>query len=135
MFSIKNVKRLEAHGSGLHGEIHFRDSRIVSINTWAFASCACFSLHNWSSYNCVEDMKEVEALFDFLNSHECTESWLPGEFYFLLTTNQRTYSSGRLLIKHPNVKLRDKFENKAHGEQMCFLYRYSKTKDFSNETT
>lgn len=122
---------LEGHHCGRAGEISWNGDRICSLNTWAFASCACFSIHHFSSYSSSVLEGNVDKFFDFLCSDAVEDSWIPEEIYFLLTETQLHNQWAQELTGHPKVKLRDKFTNKAHGKRWCYLYRYSKAKDFS----
>jgi hypothetical protein len=89
-------------------------------------SCAVATLQGWGSYCAVND-DDVESFFNWLDSN-VDGDWSPREFYFLLSTYQ--LKEFKSLIAFPNVRLRDKFENKSHGPNNMFLYRYSACQDF-----
>jgi hypothetical protein len=97
---------------------------ICQIETWAFHSCACFLLQSFESTLLSED---VDKFFEYLTG-DLGLTWQPNEIYFLLSTTQLARYSQ--LYKRKDVKLRDRFTNKAHGPNDVFLFRYSKAGDF-----
>lgn len=131
-FSIKWGQNVPGHISGTHGEILYEERRICHLNTWAFASCSCFSIQAFDGWYASEVLVDnVDAFFTFLNSSACEDLWLPNEIYFLLTDAQLNCPWARALTAHPNVRMRDKFSNKAHGGRIQHLFRYSSEKDFT----
>lgn len=131
MFSIVWGEILPGHKCGKHASIKWENSTVCALNTWAFSSCACFSIHDFSNYSEALNSKEnVNAFFEFLNSKECDDSWIPTEIFFLLTETQLKLPWGKRLTSHEHVKLRDKFTNKSHGGRTCYLFRYSLEDDF-----
>lgn len=137
MFSIEWLGEALGQSSGSVGKICFKreeglKKHLCFLNTWAFSSCAAFSIQNFA--NCKLSIEEVDALFEFLNSRECSTCWSPQEVYFLLSPNQVINEQGQALSNHPNVKKVDTFTNKAHGGNKMSLFRYSLDKDFDGET-
>jgi hypothetical protein len=131
MFSVEWLPRVE-NVSGRMGVVWKKlpndntPIRICHVQTWGMGSCAVAILQQWGYWARVE-LNEVDQFFEWLCSDVDTD-WQPMEFYFMFSPNQK--KAYKHFIKHPNVKLRDKFENKSHGPNTVFLYRYSKAKDF-----
>lgn len=128
-FTCKWGTNVAGHASGKHGSIEKDGENVCNLNTWAFASCACFSIQGFSSW-CPLLPEDITPFFNFLNSTACEDTWLPNEIYFLLTQDQVIYPWAKAMIAHPCVSLRDQFTNKSHGGRVCYLYRYSTSKDF-----
>jgi len=134
MFDIVWGKNVEGHSSGRAAQITFKGEHFCNLNTWAFSSCACFSIQGFSGWNKF-DHSHVDEFFGFLNSEKCEDTWLPNEIYFLLTETQLQCTFAKALVSHPHVRLRDKFTNKSHGDKMMHLYRYSSADDFTRIVT
>lgn len=133
MFSVKWDKKADGDfgGSGRKGTIQFGKGKqfVCKLQTWEFGSCACFGLSRFSdAWEFKFDDENVDPFFKYL----CTldVDWKPKEFYFLLSGSQVKNYRTRTLVKHPNVKLRDVFENKSHGPNKVYLFRYSASMDF-----
>ena len=131
MFSVKWMDRV-AHVQGRTGTLYKEHAalgkvRICNITTWGMGSCAVATLQEWG-YTSRVDAHEVDQFFDWLCAN-IDNDWQPMEFYFMYSSSQikRTFKH---FVKHPKVKLRDKFENKSHGPNHVYLYRYSKALDF-----
>lgn len=131
MFSVEWRNRVPGM-SGRTGDMFKNDkvfgkTRICSVTTWGMASCAIATLQEWG-YSSRVYADEVDQFFDWLCVN-VDNDWQPTEFYFMFSTKQKDRYF-KHFIKHPNVKLRDKFENKSHGPNHVYLYRYSKQGDF-----
>lgn len=99
------------------------------VESWAFTSCGIGALTQLNNAK-FSSMDEVSAFFNFVCAN-IAEDWTPNEFYFLVSDHQLEWGTSiPLMVKHPNVKKRDKFYNKAHGPNWLHLYRYSKDADF-----
>lgn len=139
MFSVEWIGEALGQSSGSIGKICLTrpdagKQYLCYLNTWAFSSCAAFSLQNFG--NSALSKEEVDGLFIFLNSEECNTCWSPEEVYFMLSAYQLGTHQGQNLSKHLNVKKVDSFSNKAHGPNSVYLFRYSLAKDFPlNEGT
>jgi hypothetical protein len=73
----------------------------------------------------------VDALIEWFKTVKGAEGgWAWREALFCITAYQRDCLQG--LVKHPNVKLIDRFTNKAHGDTPMYLYRLSVDKDFKS---
>ena len=131
MFSVEWMPRVE-NVSGRTGIIykHRKNDnspmRICHVTSWGMGSCAIATLQNWG-YTTRVELNEVDQFFEWLCA-TIDKDWQPMEFYFMFSPNQK--KTFKHFIRHPNVKLRDKFENKSHGPNHVYLYRYSKHKDF-----
>jgi len=101
-----------------------KDHILCQIETWAFHSCACFLLQSFEPIMAHED---VHQFYEFLTG-DLGLTWQPNEIYFLLSDSQLNRYSA--LYKRKDVKLRDRFTNKAHGPNDVYLFRYSKAGDF-----
>lgn len=106
--------------------------RICNVTSWGMGSCAVATLQSWG-WGLRIQPDEVDQLLNWL-CENIDSDWQPNEFYFLLSSTQIKRSFAPL-VKHPNVRLRDKFENKSHGPNKVFLYRYSKAEDFKRVIT
>lgn len=133
MFSVEWKKtENQWENDGRKGDIQYKaDDKlfVCKIETWAFASCACFALHSFkNAYNFRFTPENVDEFFKFV----CTldKDWQPKEFYFMLSKSQLGVDRIKCLYKHPNVRLRDVFDNKSHGPNKVYLFRYSASKDF-----
>ena len=131
MFSVDWMPRIEkVHGRT--GTI-FKNTpngtpmRVCNVTTWGLGSCALATLQEWGWCARVQ-LHEVDQFFDWLCTNIDTD-WQPNEFYFMFSSSQ-IKREFKHFVKHPKVKLRDKFENKSHGPNKVFLYRYSKSEDF-----
>lgn len=133
MFSVEWQGKATGQCYGEIGEIFLTRSggpklHLCFLNTWAFFSCAAFSVQEFA--NCGLSKEETNAFFDFLNSGVCDTSWSPKEIYFLLSEYQVSLQQGQNLSIHPNVKKVDTFTNKAHSGNYVSLFRHSLAKDF-----
>jgi hypothetical protein len=131
MFSIEWRERVP-HTSGRTGDMFkddkvFGKTRICSVTTWGMASCAIATLQEWG-YSSRVHANEVDQFFEWLCIN-VDNDWQPMEFYFMFSNKQKE-KYFKHFVKHPNVKLRDKFENKSHGPNHVYLYRYSRKNDF-----
>lgn len=134
MFSILEETAMpKANGKVFHIKWKCKDDtlwRICTIHTWGFSSCAVFNLMNFT--NSLGDAKNAafsaDEFYTFLGS--LMPDWKPKEAYFLLSTQQLECTLLQKLVKHKEVKLRDRFTNKSHGPNEMFLYRWSAGKDF-----
>jgi hypothetical protein len=136
MFTIEwGDSCVPGHSAGYHGWVCYVDtnSSICSIHTWAFSSCACFSLQGFNLYHAFTK-EQAEEFFKYLSSMTPPTNWQPGEIYFLLTHEQSRDSYLRELVAHPCVRQVDSFTNKAHGGKLMCLFRYSKNSDFKRES-
>ena len=133
MFSVE-WKKTDFEKSGRDGTIKHtvgkNESKYVcKIETWAFGSCACFALRRFNDgYQFNFTPENIDAFYKFVCGLD--EDWKPKEFYFLLSRSQLSLGKLKPLYKHPNVKLRDVFDNKSHGPNKVYLFRYSASKDF-----
>ena len=132
MFSV-TWKKTDFEESGHDGVIKYKvggESKYVcKIETWAFGSCACFALRRFNDgYQFNFTPENIDAFYAFVCGLD--EDWKPKEFYFLLSRSQLSLGKLKPLYKHPNVKLRDVFDNKSHGPNKVYLFRYSASKDF-----
>jgi len=132
MFSVEWMPRVE-NVSGRTGIIYKqfpneqKPTRVCHVQTWGMGSCAVATLQQWG-YWCRVELNEVDQFFDWLCDNIDTD-WQPAEFYFMFSSSQ-TKNEFKHIVRHPNIKLRDKFENKSHGPNKVQLYRYSKACDF-----
>lgn len=94
---------------------------------WGFSSCGVDLLHSFKSFGYSPLENNHEELFEWLKENS-PQSWKPQEFYMCLSTAQ--IGCLKKTLKHPCVKLVDRFENKAHGPNYLHLYRVSLGKDF-----
>jgi hypothetical protein len=122
MFSVKWKSR-DFEKNGRDGTIKHTIGKnepryVCKIETWAFGSCACFALSRFNdAYHFNFDEDNIDKFFEFVCGLD--EDWKPRELYFLLSKSQL-----------PNVKVRDVFDNKSHGPNKVYLFRYSASKDF-----
>ena len=102
---------------------------------WSMNCCGLHELYNvlsgppwWSTAT----QKDITSLFDWLNTRKVnTNTWRAKEWILCLSKDQVNEEMKRF-VKHPKVRLLDKFRNKAHGPSSIYLYRYSMEKDFEH---
>lgn len=132
MFSVE-WRKSDFTDNGRKGSIKFKEGNenfyVCLIETWAFGSCACFALSRFNDAQSFRfDEDNIDDFFAFICSLD--KDWMPKEFYFLLSKSQLARASLTHLYKHPKVRLRDVFDNKSHGPNKVYLFRYSDSKDF-----
>lgn len=110
------------------GVIMNGDNKICEIRAWGFHSCACHALENWDTWNVDTPEFDADKFWEFLSNKLPSVGWIPGEVLFLISTKQ--LNSLQKIWKRQDVRLRDRFENKAHGPNDVFLFRYSHLKDW-----
>jgi hypothetical protein len=129
-FEFKDVKS-KTNQSGCFSVLTCNGEELCNMEEWMFRSCAVHGMSSFSSYyyNTGWTTELVDALIEWFKTVKGAEGgWAWREALFCVTDKQQYYLTG--LIKHPNVKLIDRFTNKAHGNTPMFLYRLSVEKDF-----
>lgn len=104
---------------------------ICFVETWGFNSCAVLNLRSFRALNSELSKKfSADDFFAFLREvHK--PSWAPREAYFLVSDTQLKSNEWlKKIVRHPNVKRKDRFENKAHGPNHVHLFRWSDKHDF-----
>ena len=130
MFSIK-WKENTNYDSNKVGLIFNKDNvKVCEIETWGFNSCACFILKAFAYQG--EKLVDADEFWKFVTSKDHDLNWYPDEVYLLLSTEQ--LPKWRQLYKRKDVRLRDRFTNKAHGPCDLFLFRYSKAEDWKRRS-
>ncbi|CAB4240668.1 hypothetical protein UFOVP39_42 [uncultured Caudovirales phage] len=130
MFSIK-WKENTNYDSNKVGLIFNKDNvKVCEIETWGFNSCACFILKAFAYQG--EKLIDTDEFWKFVTSKDHDLNWYPDEVYLLLSTEQ--LPKWRKLYKRKDVRLRDRFTNKAHGPCDLFLFRYSKAGDWKRRS-
>jgi hypothetical protein len=130
-FTFEDV-RSKTQGSGCFSVLKCNGQSLCNMEEWLFRSCAVHGLSNFSVYYHPDvpwSTELVDALIEWFKTMKGAEGgWAWREALFCVTEYQR----GPLLalIEHSNVKLIDRFTNKAHGDTPMFLYRLSVEKDF-----
>jgi hypothetical protein len=134
MFVLK--KKGETYGSsGCVKAIYMEPSphesrRLCFVQTWGFDSCAVMNLYSFSDLYELKDKFNVDEFLTFLRTID-EPTWQPREAYFLVSAHQLKNSHLiKALVKHPKVRPRDKFYNKAHGPNCVTLFRWSDDEDF-----
>jgi hypothetical protein len=100
---------------------------------WSMNCCGLHELYNvlkghpwWSTAT----QKDITSLFDWLNTRKVNSNvWRAKEWILCLSKDQVSGEMKRF-VKHPKVRLLDKFVNKSHEPNSICLYRYSMEKDF-----
>ena len=133
MFSIKRItdREVRSHRPYLC-DLYYENVRVCALEDWAFACCGATSLHGLggSYYKSFDwSHKQVDEFVQFAKDTPSSTGHKVREFYFLLTDTQVKEFSA--LVAHPNVRLVDRYFNKAHGPENLNLYRLSVLKDFS----
>lgn len=135
MFLLKEKVGAQ-YSSGYVAKIWMRNQgverHICNIHSWGFNSCAVHNLAGFNSYLPKEllDVFDAEEFFKFAGSCFAPD-WQAQEVYFLVSDHQlKDYAIVKKLVKHPKVKRRDRFANKAHGPNDVHLFRYSASQDF-----
>lgn len=114
---------------GKKGKVMWNKRSICKIETWAFRSCACFLLQDWDSVEVSNWSKDISNSFwEFITKKHENLTWHPEEVYFLISDSQKKFL--KPLWKRKEVRLRDRFTNKAHGPNDVYLFRYSKAGDW-----
>lgn len=114
---------------GKRGRVLLNDKTICEIETWAFHSCACFLLQKWNTSEIINwTKKQGTEFWEFLTAHDYSLTWYPDEIYFLISDSQKPCL--RPVWRRKEVRLRDRFTNKAHGPNDVYLFRYSKAGDW-----
>ena len=117
--------------SNRRGTVKYKGIKLCCIDTWGFDSCGVVNISQFAARETWPTI--VDDFFAWVfNEADGISGWAAKEAYFLLSSDQlRQYPC---LVKHPNVRLRDKFTNKAHGPNTLFLFRYSENNDFRRRT-
>lgn len=119
-------------GDKYGGTFRSKDGDIIcKIQTWAMNCCGIWELKGFNSYIDVDGAAFWEALV----KASPFGGWQPLEYIFTISDSQKSHPLFRSILKHPNVRLRDKFANKAHGPSVLYVYRYSHKGDFPRRSS
>lgn len=124
MFSVEWLDNDDELGNSI-GNIMYGNVRVCFISDWALSSCAAHGLMHWN--RCLTF--PVKDFWDFVS--KINQNWNPQEAYFLLSSSQLEFLNFQSLVKDSRVKQVDSFENKAHGPNRVFLFRFSHNGDFT----
>jgi hypothetical protein len=131
-FEFKDVKS-KTHQSGCFSVLTCNGEELCNMEEWMFRSCAVHGLSgfDYHYHELAWSVELVDALIEWFKTVKGAEGgWAWREVLFCITKYQRNGLKG--LIEHPNVKLIDRFTNKAHGNTPMYLYRLSVDKDFKH---
>lgn len=131
MFELKN-RKANTGASGYTMDISYNGRRLCRVNTWGFASCGvlCLDSFGYLDVKKEEEKEFADKFFEFLSDVD-KDTWKPREAYMCLSDGQMNNQNWiSALVKHPQVKRRDRFYNKSHGPNHMNLFRWSKAKDF-----
>jgi hypothetical protein len=132
-FEFSDVKG-KTNQSGCFSVLLCNGERLCRMEEWLFHSCAVHGMAGMTDYyhpSVPWTTELVDALIHwFKEVNGAQGGWAWREALFCITKHQREYLKG--LIEHPNVKLIDRFTNKAHGDTPMYLYRLSVDKDFKH---
>ena len=110
-------------GSGGMNWLKADGTSLCQVCEWCFASCAVNSFQSFGYHYKWWTTENINALIEWLKTNSGIGVWKPREFYFCITNHQKDALTS--LVTHPNVKLKDTFKNKAHGNAPMYLYRLS----------
>jgi hypothetical protein len=118
--------------SGCFSKLMCNGEPLCNMEEWLFQSCAVHGMSGMTDHyhpSVPWTTKLVDALLEWFKEVKGAQGgWPWREVLFCITAHQRDQLQG--LVKHPNVKLIDRFTNKAHGGAIMYLYRLSVEKDF-----
>jgi hypothetical protein len=127
-FEFREV-RGKLNTSGCTGKLLCDGERLCDIEEWMFRSCAVHGFNNFDWASTSWTTVKIDALLVWFQEVKGAQGgWPWREVLFCITPSQKNQLQA--LIKHPNVKLIDRFTNKAHGDNLMHLYRLSVEKDF-----
>ncbi len=123
------------YNNGYLINVHCNGRRVCQRQHWALASCGLSGLARFSDYGGLFSVgDDLDEFFRFLNravtkvEDHYIDEWRAGEFIFALSDPQT--ESFKALVSHPQVRLLDRWYNKAHGPNHMHLYKLSLPPEF-----